>query len=479
MKIIRSQFLISAAALLIAASFSSCVKKDFDTPPSTNVNPNVTVNKSISGLKAMANVAGYIQITDDIIISGTINSDDHSGNIYKQIIFQDSTAGIMVNVDLSNYYALYSVGRQIFVKCKGLYIGYIKGMVQLGLIDSSGTQPTIGRIPQSLVDTYILRGVWNKIVTPKVVSLASLAGYKKAYENELITFNNVEFVSTDTSKLWANAPAQSSVARYIEDCSGNQMEIYTSGYATFASSYTPAKKGSITAIYQVYNSTVQLVIRDIDDVKLTSPWGFTAGGTIIGTGSLMNLADIRLLYTGCGTTFATGTKIRGTVISDKLTTNITGNNLVMQDGSGGMAIRFTSPNTFALNDSIEINITGDSLTNYQGLMQINNIDIAMATVLGTGSVTPRLATLAQITANQSEWESTLLKITGVTLSSTGGTFSGNVTMTDATGAMELYTRSAATFSGTTLPTGVHTVTGYLSQYNGTPELTIRSTSDVQ
>ena len=467
-------------ALMMFTLFS-CVKDEFDNPPSTNVDPDITPNRTIAQLRSLAVVNQFVQITEDIVVSGIINADDKSGNIYKQIIFQDSTAGILVNVDLNSYYALYPKGRKISVKCRGLYIAYDNGMIKLGVLDNSGTQPVLGRIPQRLVDQHILRGVWGQTVTPKIVTLGNLANFNPAYENQLVTFNNVEFIPADTNKTYANAPAQQSLARIIEDCCGHTAEIYTSGYATFASAYTPKGKGSVTCVYQVYNSSVQLTLNDISDVNMTGTRCGTSA-SIIGTGGLMNISDIRNLYSGCGGVFAAGTKLRGTIISDRTTGNITANNIVVQDGTAGIIVRFTSANGILnLNDSIEVILSGDSLTTFSGLLQINQVSISLVNVLGTGTIAPRTATISQILANTDTWESTLLKINGVTLSG-GGTYGsngGNVTMTDAAGSMELYTRSSATFAGNPYPTGTVSVTGILSGFNGTPEITIRGTGDVQ
>jgi len=387
---------------------------------------------------------------------------------------------LLINVALSNFYTLYPVGRKIFIKCKGLYIGYVKGVVQLGILDNSGTQPALGQLPQSLVDQFIFRGVWNQAITPKVVTIANVMSYNAAYENELITISAAEFTTADSGKPYANAPLQNSLARYIQDCSGNQVEIYTSGYATFASTLTPGGGGSITAIYMAYNTTPELILRELSDVHMTGPR--LGGGAAIGTGGLMNIIDVRGLFSACGAIFASGTKIHGTVISDLTTGNITGNNLVMQDETGGIVIRFTSANTFNIGDSIEVNLSGDSLVAFHNLVQANYVANSAATLLASGrTVTPRVATLAQVIANQSIWESTMLKINNVTLTG-GGTYgsnSGNVTMNDGTSVMELFTRTAANFAGTSYPTTPVSVTGYLSTYNGTPELNIRSASDVQ
>jgi hypothetical protein len=83
------------------------------------------------------------------------------------------------------------------------------------------------------------------------------------------------------------------------------------------------------------------------------------------------------------------------------------------------------------------------------------------------------------------WESSLLKIDNATIGG-GATYSGSLQITDASGTMTLYTASGATFSGTSVQTGNVSITGILTDYNGTvtapntnAQLQIRSTSDVQ
>ena len=475
----RSKVSLIIAVVLLA--FTSCVKKDYDNPPSTNVDPDISANKTIASLKTLANSNGtLVMLSDNIIISGIINSDDQSGNIYKQIIFQDSTAGISINVDMSNLYTLFPKGRKIFVKCKGLYIAYVKGVVQLGVLDNSGTQPALGRIPQGLLDQYILRGVWGQPVIAKVVPLASVKNYNRLYENELITLNDVEFAAADSGKPYADALLQNSLIRYVEDCSGNRIEVYTSGYATFATTLTPGRKGSITAVYIGYqgfgNPIPELIIDKLKDIQMDRP---RCGAAQIGTGSLMSLSAIRNDFNSIGTgIFVPGTRIRGTVISDLSTANINSFNLILQDGLTGTIVRFTATNTFSLNDSIEIDLTGDSLVSYQSGMEINYVTNSQVTLLGTGSLTPKVVTDAYVLANLATLESTLIKINSATLSGTG-TFSGSVNITDATGTVIMYTRSGATFATTPYTTGTVSVTGFLSNFNGTPELILRSAADVQ
>jgi hypothetical protein len=253
---------------IFTISISSCVDKDLDAPPSTNVDPEITANTSIKQLKALAPASGLSIITDDLVISGIINIDDRQGNVYKIMTFQDSTAGIAINVDIGSYYSLFPKGRKIFVKCKGLYIGKVNGTIQLGVLDNSGSSPDIGRIPALLIDTYILRGVWGLSVPVKNLIIDSLNPYKSAYENMLVGLDNVEFTASDTGKTYADIILQDSEARFIENCNGDSIEIYTSNFATFAGILTPRGKGSVTALYTAYNTTPELILNDVTDVNM-------------------------------------------------------------------------------------------------------------------------------------------------------------------------------------------------------------------
>lgn len=120
-----------------------------------------------------------------------------------------------------------------------------------------------------------------------------------------------------------------------------------------------------------------------------------------------------------------------------------------------------------------MDVSGQTLTDYNGLLEITNVPNANATKTGTGTITPRIATNAQVAANLATWESTLLRIASVTITGTGTTYSGTQTMTDASGTLALYTRSTASFASTSYPTSSVTVTGVLGNFNGA-QLSIRA-----
>ncbi len=471
-KIFSVTCLLSLA--LVQTFFSSCVKNEFDAPATANVDPEIGVTKSILQLQAMAAGTIPVLITTNEVIEGVVIADDASGNFYKEVILQDSTGGIAVQLDQSNFNTLYPIGRRIFVKCKGLYIADDgNGNIQIGIKDLGA----IGRIPSGLVPQYLLKGKWGIPVTPKTVTIATIGNEPT---QTLIKLLNVEFTAADSAQLYANATTLQSQNRFIEDCGGAQADIYSSGYADFAGLLTPTGKGSLVSVYKIYNGAPELELRNVEDVSMTGARCGGGTGLTVGTGALMTVGAIRGAYTGSAAIFAAGTKVRGTVISDVSTANINSYNVILQDGASGLIVRFAAVNTFNLNDSLEIDLSGDSLQTYQAGIEINYVANASATLLGTGTVAANVQTAAYVLANLNTLESTLVKITGATLSGgTTGTYSGSANITDATGAVILYTRSAATFATTAYPTGTVSVQGFLSNYNGTPELILRNASDVQ
>ena len=132
------KIILSSSLALIALSMlliTSCVKKDFDAPPDNSTyDPGLAVNATIWQIKQMYDVnAGPVMIEQDLIISGIVVADDRSGSFYKQIIVQDSTSGITVLIGKSSgLYSDYPIGRKIYIKCKGLYVGAYGGFIQLG-----------------------------------------------------------------------------------------------------------------------------------------------------------------------------------------------------------------------------------------------------------------------------------------------------------------------------------------------------------
>jgi hypothetical protein len=444
----------------------ACNKK-FDEPP-VYTPPNITPTLTIAQFKALHTMGGAETITTDDIIEGVVVANDSSGNFYKQIIIEDSTAGIAVNIDDYNLYTSYPVGRNVFIKLNGLILYDNNKLIEIGA--SKDANNTINPIAAPLKDKYVVKGITNVTVAPKVVEVTDL---NDSLQNMLIQLNNMEFNEADTSKTYADTSASKSAANFIlKNCSGKSITLRTSGYAGFAGINVPNGNGNITCIYSVYNASKQILIRDTSDVQFNNT---RCNG---GPASLTTIANIRSMYSGHDIKLG-AYKIAGIVISDAANKNITSGNVVLQEGNAGISVYFGGTISYNIGDSIVLDVTGDSLLNYNGSLEIKTATGTIKpTPVATGrTVIPQELSISQLSTNLSNAEYTLIKISNATVS--GNTvYSGNATLTNATGSITLFTASSATFANSNLPTGANDWIGFAKFYGSTTEFIIRNTTDV-
>lgn len=476
----RHQIYFSLFFLLVfSVSFNAC-KKGFDTPGNTG-DPGVVATISIKDLKSRYTSGTAVAVTDDQVIEGVVICDDKSGNYYQQIAIQDATGGILLRLGSANLYNYYPVGRKIFVKLKGLYLGQYNGTLQLGAgIDSAYiSQGGVTLLAFNLFNQHIIKGPLNQPITPVVVTASQLTtSLQDKYVSTLIRMEDVEFAATDTGKSYADLGQSGN--RIVQACAApgsNRITLRTSNYSNFAEVKVPAGNGGIVGVYSYFGSTKQLTIRDTSDVR------FTNSRCGSGPTTLMNIDELRSLYAGSVTYAPIGKRITGIVISDRSTNNLNNQNIYIQQGNGlaGICIRFTAAHSFDLGDSINVNVTGQELSEFNGLLQLNNVPLAYATRVATGkAITPRTATFAAIQTNFRAWESTLVRIVNITslVGGTSGRWGGSVTMTDATGTLISFTSTTATFASNSFPSTADSFIGYLTPFNTTRQIALRNLSDV-
>lgn len=453
---------------------TACLDHDFDKPPQPVAEIGFDPNSSIAELKSKYVSGKFTTITNDFLIHATVVADDKSGNFYKTIVIQDSTGGIELKLNRTGIYTDFPVGMKIGLKCKGLTIGDYNGLIQLGLgTYQNGNYTNLSGIEDVLIDNYVFKGPKNQPIVAKKKTITTLTAQDIS---TLIQLDNVEFARSDTGTTYADVIANVSVNHTLTDCNKNEILLRTSNFADFAGSVVPSKNGSITAILSKYQSDAQLYIRNLNDVQFTND-------PCLGGGNLtqISILDLRKLFTGTITNAPSNKKIVGTVISDRVNMNTTTKNLVIQDVTGGITIRFLSNHSFNLGDQLQINVSDQEISEFDGLLQINNVDNANATKIGTGNIVPQTKTLSEIIANFENLESSLVEVSNITISKTGSTtFSGSCTLNDGTGSMLLFTRTQALFANENFPTGSIKLLAMVTQggANKDMQLTMRNSTDV-
>lgn len=306
--------------------------------------------------------------------------------------------------------------------------------------------------------------------TPKVLTLKQIADNHPLYESTLVSVKDVE------------APGASVYNGNVNIQDGTtSMILRTASTATFANSTVPSGKFNVVAIVSEFttsgNFTPQLNLRNTTDVT-----GGTTGGGGGGTGTKMSIQELKSKYSGTKTTAPDG-YIQGVVISDLGGKNITAKNLVIQDGNFGIVVRLTTDNTIPLGKEIKITTNGMELSEFNKLLQLNNVPASNVTIVGDGTLpTPKTLTLAQLIADFENLESTLVTINNAGISG-AATYAGTLKVNDGTGQMDLFTRSDAAFAGTAIPATPKTITAIVSEFTSgaTPgyQLNLRNANDVK
>lgn len=453
-------------------TFSACVDQDFDEPPvRTLADLSDEVNATIKQVKELHTVgANPTLIEEDWVVSGVVRSDDEAGNFYQQIIVEDASAGVLIRLGANGLAALYPEGSEVFVRLKGLYIGDYNGYHQISG-DSEGNV-----IASPLMATYVIAGAPKDMPATTVLlgDVVNNASVLEENTGRLIVLENVEFADVELGGTYGDLSSTFSAEnRTVQDCNGNTIIMRNSNYADFAGTDIPEGNGTLTAVLSVFGSTPQLTIRDTDDTPFTGPR--CSGGGQTG-GELVTIQSIRDAYAAGTTEGPADSKIKGVVISDIASGNINGRNIVIQDETAGIVVRFANDHNFNLGQEVEVTVSGQELSDFNGLVQVNNVSLGSASLVGNGTLpTPRVATVAEIMANGDAWESTLVKIVDANLNG-GPTYGDGVTVNDGTGDINMFTFFSANFSDDNIPTTTGELTAIISDFNGI-QLNMRNAAD--
>ncbi|HMT75969.1 MAG TPA: DUF5689 domain-containing protein [Chitinophagaceae bacterium] len=277
----KNSWLPKIAIFVSAAVVISACQKTFNDPPVIG-EPDIVANTTIKDVKARYTSGAPVAITDNVVIEGVVNCDDKSGNYYQQIAIQDSTGGVLLRLAGNNHYNNYPVGRKIYVKLKGLYLGQYNGTLQFGGgVDSAYiSQGGVTLLAVNLQDQHIIKGPLNQPLEPKLVTVSQLTTtLQDKYISTLIKLSGYEFSSGDRSKNYADDGFSGN--RIIQDCSNlsaNKITVRTSNYSNFATLPVAQGNGDIIAVYSYFGSTKQLTIRDTTDVRFYGSRCPTASG---------------------------------------------------------------------------------------------------------------------------------------------------------------------------------------------------------
>jgi hypothetical protein len=252
-------------SLLIFVCFFSCRKKIELPPDNRHLDPGLKVSASIKELKEWPL---YTPVLEDFIVSGIVVMNDAEGNYFKKIAIQDSTGGIEILLDQNYLYRDFPLGRKVYVRCKGLYLGTNALHPQLGYLPDPAGQ--LSSIPELFISEHVVKASYPHHVLPDTISLPALLDPEGATErlNTIVVIPDVEFeTGPDRVPFAEPAAMQSFTDRLLIDCTGAGVPIRTSARASFRSEILPSGSGYITALYTRNYNRPLLIVRSPNDVQ--------------------------------------------------------------------------------------------------------------------------------------------------------------------------------------------------------------------
>ena len=248
--------------------FTACDERDFDSPPIDAPLYEGEANTTIQQLKEKYAGQSLVEITESLIIKGTVVANDISGNIYKQIQLQDETAGICIAIDRNNIYGDFRVGQEVFIELKGLYFGLYGNYPQIGY-KYSRNNDGVYSIGQVTWELFLEKAFLNGFPDSEKVVAKEFDGIEKlstADIGQLVTIHNVYFENGGKEPFavpnQANGNVQTESKLLKSTTSSMSLTARNSSAANFASQTMPEGVGSVTGVLSIFNSTMQITFRD-------------------------------------------------------------------------------------------------------------------------------------------------------------------------------------------------------------------------
>ncbi|PBQ32938.1 hypothetical protein CNR22_14530 [Sphingobacteriaceae bacterium] len=295
-------------ALLVWIVYSC--KKEYDYPPLKQVSESAQL--SIQKLKSRLTgpISSYKFGSGDTNLYCTVIADELSGNLYQQVFVRDD-AGSAIQLNLKESGGLY-IGDKIRINLNYLYLISANSMIYLDSVD----------VAKNIVKLSSGNDVLPKHVTlDEVFSYSANPTNSAALQSQLIELTGLEFKTNTLVPTFADAIGKTSITQTLSACeAGKIVTLRTSGRSNFAGKPLPKGNGTIIAIVSQYNSTMQLLLRDYNEVNMNGAPCATPSTTLnAGTFMAKDFNDLSVTSGGWITYSVTNSSVNWFTATSSLT----------------------------------------------------------------------------------------------------------------------------------------------------------------
>lgn len=284
-----NKIIILLLAFITSISFTSCIEDgDYTVPQTLGLEENLAVQQINADIKAgnldeitIANLKGLFvsgqatEITSKDVVKGYVTSTDQTGNFYKEIFIQDApenpTAAIKVVLELTDSHNKFNVGREVYIKLEGLFIGETRsgdGVVALG--GSKNEDDEVENLSLNQVENVMFRAATTEEIVPLPVTFSAI---NDSHVGLFVKVDNAQFPASLDGKTYVDANDRFDTQRLLEGCDGfgyTNFILETSAFASFKFRVLPSGGGSISAVVsKTFNgSDLVLALNDVADVQM-------------------------------------------------------------------------------------------------------------------------------------------------------------------------------------------------------------------
>ncbi len=288
-----TKILIAITSFFIGSFiFTSCVNdNEFTVPTSLGATENTLLNSLLDSitagtveLKTIGQVKELytsgnnpLQLVSNIAVKGYVVSSDRTGNFFEELYIQDSpenpTSGIKIHSALRSSYNTFNLGREVYIRLKGLYLGETNsgdGVIAIGGKVNPIDTREIETISKNQIANHIFRSSITEIIIPKVVILG---GINDSHIGTFVTIENAFFPTNLVGKPYVDPNETFDTHRKFKACQGfgfSNLLVETSSFSIFGNESIPAGGGTISGVISkdFRGDFAVLILNATDDVKM-------------------------------------------------------------------------------------------------------------------------------------------------------------------------------------------------------------------
>ena len=235
---------ISLLSIIAALLLAGCYDSRFGEPGDDGQEQVAT--ETIAELRAR--YAGTpFTITSDIVVTGTVTSNDLTENFYRTLCIGDTEAGLEVMAGIDHLHNDFPTGCCVILHLRGLTVAESRGMLQVGRPPAAGSGYATDYLGSRAALSAVLVRKGETLLTPTPTPL-TVPTLSKERCGTLVRIDGLHYTPEDLS------PATWAGYKRFTDTDGNAVYTYVRPYARFADDEVPAETVSLTGILQ-YDAT--------------------------------------------------------------------------------------------------------------------------------------------------------------------------------------------------------------------------------